>query len=476
MGRDRMKRYSWSDDRSTTGPQRQKNSAGDDDSKNWDDGAKRERKQREPQGGVSVEVVEACEGVLEVVEGDEGTEGMGVLEQGQMSPRRSGDKEYPLMKDGDMAGMVPGSGRMRRSNTSIKRRSLIQSIISPPADVSGTVGGGSGGGGGNGTVGSGGASGSTTGNNGCGGGRNSYHHQRGMSTYSPHPHSRTSSIASITSEDEMLNDVSMLLQTLATKELELLERRKTIEDLKRHLTLEENALVTQSRELQELKLRVSRVLDPTPQYNGVSPIQFDSRLSAEREGLMSGRPQMHSNSNIKRASSLKSVSSSTKPESVWAKSLSFLNDFDQILQDGLEKRLGFDELTTTPTSVETAASLSEERKQGIWGLVQDFKAGLLGLGAERSSLSSSDNGGASQVQKQRKENVDIELIGATKWRRPPPAHTRHVDSLKFVREEREDTDTELVNELMMDRGVVVSKPYFIDRTEHHGYAVRKRGS
>ncbi|AAS51770.2 ADL150Cp [Eremothecium gossypii ATCC 10895] len=220
----------------------------------------------------------------------------------------------------------PGAeqGTPPRRNSVLKRRSLIQTIMSPE-----------------------------------GGAASPERGRRSVSLYSP---------ASAGSDE---GDVGAMLQTLATRELALLEQRKTVEDLRRALRLEERVLVAQARELEELKQRVARALDAGSPRAVLEP-------GAELPGAPGAR------------------------ESVWAKSMSFLNEFDQILQEGLEKRLGFDELMPSPATDATTPEADDRR--GIWGLVSEFKAGLLGL----SDSTPPPDAPAAYLEKQRNRSVGPE--------------------------------------------------------------------
>lgn len=254
-------------------------------------------------------------------------------------------------------------------------------------------------------------------------------------------------------EDEKIDDVSVLLQTLATQEQELFEQRKTVEDLRRQLRIEELHLVAQSRELEEQKLKVSRALDPN--YGGSRNNEKSALFTEESVRSRPRRhhsmlryqpnswqqPRMHRNSQQRtRYTSadqqvngvsqdrksriletksgdqpIKCVRSNTlgsfsfvqkqvdKHESVWAKSLSFFNEFDQLLQDGFDKKLGFEDLISSSDMLGTSVSnqwsnaAAGDKTYGLWGFVQDLKTGLLGLGEVSVSSEASKAPGASEL-------------------------------------------------------------------------------
>ncbi|CCH59401.1 hypothetical protein TBLA_0B05740 [Henningerozyma blattae CBS 6284] len=77
-------------------------------------------------------------------------------------------------------------------------------------------------------------------------------------------HSRDTSINSAAGEINPL-DISVLLQNLASKEIELMESKHRIEDLKKQIHMENQLYLKKSNELNELKLKVSKHIN--------SPIQ-----------------------------------------------------------------------------------------------------------------------------------------------------------------------------------------------------------
>ncbi|AMD18626.1 HBL276Cp [Eremothecium sinecaudum] len=307
-----------------------------------------------------------------------------------------------------------------RRNASIKRKSLIQSIISPgsgspnlPSPLSHCNNNGSAGG--------------FTNSAALNPNAVSWGYQQKCSSQGS-GHSRASSSGSIRSEDEALTDVSAMLQTLATRELEVLEQRKNVEDLRKHLELEERTLAMQMQELDGLKLKVSYALDPNSggslnHIRGVPPAseQVVIQNQEARNATQSLQGKSRPSKNIERSSSRRSSAAGSAPpkqgttvppvkqESVWSKSLSLLNDFDQLLQQGLEKKLGFEDiapsqhLSSTKTYSKSNRVLLEDKGISFWGFVQDFKATLLSLG-EIGYPPDTPTG-----QKQRNENHDPKL-------------------------------------------------------------------
>ncbi|CCK70327.1 Tda11p KNAG_0E00590 [Huiozyma naganishii CBS 8797] len=264
-------------------------------------------------------------------------------------------------------------------------------------------------------------------------------------------HSRTSSSSSL-----MLNTTDQtnnLLKTLANKELELFDSKRKIEDLKRQLANCEKTYQQQSKDLQLLKEKVSKRINTTneqleklssqsaitpernlsPQPQKQKPMANSASPIARRVHKMEDSPKLgEANSaadDFQDIAKVGSFSPRIKPEEVskltssdrnsverdstlWTKPLAILNQFDQILQNELEKSLNWDH---DPESSETrfiggmkasregnfddspvsdnASSNSSSDKEGrnrqsvtssIWNFVSDMKTGLLGIVEEPS--------------------------------------------------------------------------------------------
>lgn len=206
--------------------------------------------------------------------------------QPQLTPSRPSEQDHPLLKE------TTPTGKFARANSLSKRRSLIKPLISSesaPYAVS-----------------------ETPTNSG-----------RLRSASNASTHSRVSSVHSL--EDQ--NDVSTLLQLLANKELEILEGKKRIDDLKTQLLSEEQSLLLQQRQLQALKDQVAKSFNPTnPASNPHNAIK-----SVEQQMQLSN-----------------TTTPTKKHESMWSKPLSLFNQFDQIIQHELEKKLAWDDFISSP--------------------------------------------------------------------------------------------------------------------------------
>ncbi|SCU99977.1 LAMI_0G02080g1_1 [Lachancea mirantina] len=268
------------------------------------------------------------------------------------TPSRASERDHPL-KD-TPPGVVSGSGgsggpavKFGRSNT-LKRKSLLQPIISPSPH------------------------------------NKPQEHKvqlRARSGSNASRRSRTSSLHS----DELPSepDVSTLLQVLASKEQELLEAKRRIEELKKSLFQEEHGVQARQRELQDLKRRVSLALIeneakvPTPK----APLPADSSESGKI--ATQGTPN----------------DDSAQKESVWSKPLSLFNQFDQLIQHELEKKLHWDDVEGGSNSPQKdSASGNNAQPQvpddvmgnvstSLWNFVTDMKAGLLGIEEETTNSS-----------------------------------------------------------------------------------------
>lgn len=227
-------------------------------------------------------------------------------------------------------------------------------------------------------------------------------------------------------------DVSTLLQALATKELELLECKQKVEDLKKQTQHEEENYSRRARELQELKEQVSKHLDPSqnmPAKNcAFSPvlknIPMESRaenagnasfvgMRKEREPLNSNQSRSVFSQDIQETRQ-GNTSSDPSKQSLWSKPLALFNQFDKIIQHEIERTLNWDDSSpgeperrrATPTSNddssvrllngENSGTNEVSPSQGsvsrsLWNFVSDVKAGLLGIEEENDSDLTNDN-------------------------------------------------------------------------------------
>ncbi|CAI4546732.1 CCQ_1a_G0024740.mRNA.1.CDS.1 [Saccharomyces cerevisiae] len=230
-------------------------------------------------------------------------------------------------------------------------------------------------------------------------------------------------------------DVSALLQSLATKELELLECKQKIEDLKKQTQHEEQNYTRRARELHELKEQVSKHLDPslnTPVKNrAFSPVYQNIPLESRTENagnsslpssVSKPKNMGHQSTNQSRSVSPQDIqerrqrddSSDSSKQSLWSKPLALFNQFDKIIQHEIERTLNWDDsLSGTPEVQEgTPTSNSESSAQqydneasgarqkspsqgsvsrSLWSFVSDVKAGLLGIEEENDNDVITDN-------------------------------------------------------------------------------------
>ncbi|SCV02283.1 LANO_0F16490g1_1 [Lachancea nothofagi CBS 11611] len=261
--------------------------------------------------------------------------------QPQVSPASPSNQQHPLR---DTPTHSPANAKLGRSNT-MKRLSLIQPIISqdstPKEHRTAQPG--------------------------------HLHRQRSKSIVSGH--SRSSSSAS-EQPVEPKKDVNTLLQQLANKELELLETKHKIEELKKSLHQEETQLRSQTHQLHDLKTQVEVTLN-----NGIDEHKHGGGLQS-----LQMYTQPSSNSSLPDAKRTPS-----KRESVWSKPLTLFNQFDQLIQHELEKKLNWDEYTS-PEKAQPMASEQVTPKpaddvlgnvsSSLWNFVSDVRTGLMGINEE----------------------------------------------------------------------------------------------
>ncbi|QHS73795.1 Tda11p [Saccharomyces paradoxus] len=230
-------------------------------------------------------------------------------------------------------------------------------------------------------------------------------------------------------------DVSALLQSLATKELELLECKQKIEDLKKQTQHEEQNYARRARELHELKEQVSKHLDPSlntpvksrafsPVYQSI-PMESRTENAGNSNFSSSVRTRKnvdHPSTNQPRSVSPQDIqetrqrdnSSNSSKQSLWSKPLALFNQFDKIIQHEIERTLNWDDsLPGTPEAQEATSTSNGEYSaqhhdsetpgahqnspsqgsvsRSLWSFVSDVKAGLLGIEEENDSDVTNDN-------------------------------------------------------------------------------------
>ncbi|SCU94354.1 LAFA_0F21330g1_1 [Lachancea sp. 'fantastica'] len=276
----------------------------------------------------------------------------------QISPASPSNQEHPLR---DVSPRLAGKTKLPRSNT-VKRLSLIQPVVSPlstPQENRQTA--------------------------------RLNTRRRSQSTISDH--SRSSSGTSELHPQTEVGAVSVnsLLQLLASKELELLETKRKIEELRRGLGHEEAQLQLQAQQLQDLKNQVGRTV-----YAGVD--DHKNMRNSRKAPNTSNPPQQAS---VHPSVAEDSSHSMANKESMWSKPLTFFNQFDQLIQHELEKKLHWDEVpspTQTPVrEAESGVKPSEDVlgnvSSSLWSFVSDVKTGLMGINEEPTSQDSQQRPG-----------------------------------------------------------------------------------
>lgn len=135
------------------------------------------------------------------------------------------------------------------------------------------------------------------------------------------------------------------LRTLAAKEMRVTELRDKLKMIQQELDIEE-------AELEKLRGTIGSTI-----YREMSPNPSNGKVV----------PHM----------AAKDVQ--TKKESIWSKPVSFLNQFDQILQNEIEK-LNKDAYTTSTkhSTASTSDDMLNSVSNSLWNFVSDVKHGLLG--------------------------------------------------------------------------------------------------
>lgn len=262
------------------------------------------------------------------------------LQQRQFSPLNFSHQDHPL-KSSRRPSVNMAAGP-RRSATLNKRRSLIQPIVAPK----------------------------TPDNHGI--------KSEPSTLVADRAHrQRSDSDASMRSTQAGTEpDISTLLQNLATKELELLDGKHRIEELKKQLNAEDALHQERLRELQELRDQVGIHF----QRNNVSNMS----PTGEKHRTKPKEPEQPTVS-IDTASNPAGSNEQPQDErhSLWSKPLAILGQFDQIIQHEVERSLHWDQ----PASPAEDALRQEAPDEGgvsrsIWNFVNDVKSGLLGIDEE----------------------------------------------------------------------------------------------
>lgn len=177
----------------------------------------------------------------------------------------------------------------------------------------------------------------------------------------------TAKVVPSVSEDD--NDMESLLQSLANKELEILERTRRVHDLFRQIKIEDKIIKQNAEELQQLKKKVSRLVG-----NQVQGQNSNTTLPAESHG-----------------ESNNAETADNKSSSLWTKSVSLLNQFDQIIQGTVETKLGLGDSGSSATENQSEGKPKGNDNAGsaIWSLVNEFKNGLGLLATEEEDADGS---------------------------------------------------------------------------------------
>ena len=261
-------------------------------------------------------------------------------------------------------------------------------------------------------------------------------------------HSRTSSQASSSTNVEG-NDINVLLKNLASKEMDLFESKQKIEDLKKQLVQQEKLYSQHSSELQLLKSQVTKHLSENANNatsnisspgmvapSAFAPLTKDTKLEMPKERasriVQPRSPETRDGKVLRnrgtgpgsRSRTVSPVNSirevpvmnndildnrraAPSDDSVWNKSFAMFNQFDQILQNELEKSLNWDSETDNdspekvsrehsanifnPGTPESDKSRARQNmnppiaqpnpsiSKSLWSFVDSVRSGLLGI-------------------------------------------------------------------------------------------------
>lgn len=196
-------------------------------------------------------------------------------------------------------------------------------------------------------------------------------------------------------------DINSLLTNLANKELELFESKQKIDDLKKKLQTQEDTYKQHAKELQSLKEQVSK-------YFLTSQPHEDNMAARGTQPLLDSNDFSSSQSYPRYQVDQKN---GERPKSsLWTKPLAIFNQFDQIIQQELEKSINWDDEEVSPVKgtdtkmdmnsatnsttrgnqdvpqQQTAVDNSSVSKS-IWSFVNDVKSGILGINLEENNES-----------------------------------------------------------------------------------------
>ncbi|CAB4254883.1 similar to Saccharomyces cerevisiae YHR159W TDA11 Putative protein of unknown function [Maudiozyma barnettii] len=252
-------------------------------------------------------------------------------------------------------------------------------------------------------------------------------------------HSRSSSLTS-SSTNLDTTDINTLLKSLASKEMDLFESKQKIEDLRKQLSQQQKMYDQHAKELQQLKTQVTKHLSenvnvagstisspvnvpqiqkppidsssvqqpiPSNTTNPTSPkLEKDNINGLYRRGTRTLRPKKNGTPSINKTKEIpispESIAepqpSEQEEESTWNKPFAMFNQFDQILQNELEKSLNWDSETdndspekldrfrganvfnpTNTVSEDTSSSANPSLSKSLWSFVDTVRSGLLGI-------------------------------------------------------------------------------------------------
>lgn len=195
----------------------------------------------------------------------------------------------------------------------------------------------------------------------------------------------------LTTRQSML-DINALLTRLANKEMELLESKRRVQDLERQLNIENESVKKQSYELGILKERIGMHL----RGKSLNSSPKKPKMKSQSKYSQSEHQRLSSSGNGKRNSN---TDQGREQSSIWRSPLQFLNQMDQIIQQGVEKTFYWEDgdqaskasfKSKTDTVDGSAGSLSvkpdkqEELRSNsrvsttLWSIVNDVKSGWFG--------------------------------------------------------------------------------------------------
>lgn len=229
-------------------------------------------------------------------------------------------------------------------------------------------------------------------------------------------------------------DISTLLQSLATKELELLDGKHRVEELKKKLAAEETLHQERLKELQELKEQVGIHFHKTA-ANSMSPTGDKYRSNTkEREELKEPKEPSARASSPAVSSISNEQPAAERRHSLWSKPLAMLGQVDQIIQHEFERSLNWDDPPSPAPQVGDTVRQGKQSdaqtgvSQSIWSFVNDMRSGLLGIDEEVETESLSRP--KPEKDHAAKVNSDIKQF-KTAGRAEAKAATAEENKLKF---------------------------------------------